>query len=50
MMFIGNLRKMKSQLSDVVNYTLPLYDILSPNYEIYLNEQIGKKLKITFEN
>lgn len=49
MKFTGNLRKMKSQLGEVVNYTLPLYDILSPNYEVSLNEQIGKKLKITYE-
>ena len=46
----GNIRKMKSALADVVQYQLPLYDILSPNHYIPLNELVGQKIRITFES
>ncbi len=41
---------MKSALADVVQYQLPLYDILSPNHYIPLNELVGQKIRITFES
>lgn len=50
MKFSGNIRKMKSTLADVVQYQLPLYDILEPNHYIPLNELIGQRIRITFEN
>lgn len=46
----GNIRKMKSALGDVVQYQLPLYDILEPNHYIPLNELVGQKFRLTFEN
>jgi len=46
----GNLRKMSSALADVVQYQLPLYDILEPNHFIPLNELIGQEVRLTFEN
>lgn len=46
----GNIRKMKSALADVVQYQLPLYDVLAPNHYIPLNELIGQKIRLTFEN
>ena len=46
----GNIRKMKSALGDVVQYQLPLYNVLAPNHYIPLNELIGQKIRLTFEN
>ncbi len=50
MKFTGNIRKMQSELGKEVNYTLPLYDILEPNYVVELNQLVGQKVRITFEN
>lgn len=46
----GNIRKMKSQLSEVVNYSLPLFDVLEEKHLLPLNEIIGNKIKISFQN
>ena len=46
----GNIRKMKAQLADLVQYQLPLHDVLEENHSIPLNELIGQTLRITFEN
>ena len=50
MKLTGNIRKMKSALTDLVQYQLPLYDILEPNLYIPLNELIGQNIRLTFEN
>jgi hypothetical protein len=50
MKLTGNIRKMKSALADLVQYQLPLYDILEPNLYIPLNELIGQNIRLTFEN
>jgi len=50
MKFTGNIRKMKSSLAEVVNYHLPLYDILEPDHLISMNELIGQPIRLTFEN
>ncbi|MFM9944132.1 MAG: DUF2797 domain-containing protein [Bacteroidia bacterium] len=41
---------MKSAMGEVVQYQLPLYDILEPNHYIPLNELVGQKFRLTFEN
>lgn len=50
MIVTGNIRKMKTQLKEIVHYSLPLFNNLIENHLIYLNDYIGKKIKITFEN
>jgi len=46
----GNIRKMKSTLGEVVEYTLPLFNILEPHEEIPLNQFVGKDISLRFEN
>ena len=46
----GNIRKMKSTLGEVVEYTLPLFNVLEPHDEIPLNQFIGKDISLRFEN
>ncbi|MCB9252596.1 MAG: DUF2797 domain-containing protein [Flavobacteriales bacterium] len=50
MKFSGNLRKMNSRLEEVVQYELPLYDILEPADYIPMNGLIGKEVSIHFED
>ncbi len=49
MKFTGNIRKMNTELGEVVHYDLPLYDILEPNHFIDLNQLLGQTIRITFE-
>ncbi len=49
MIYTGNIRKMRTDLGDEVNYTLPLFDNLSSNHFISMNHYIGSMLKITFQ-
>lgn len=47
---IGNIRKMKTELKDgLVHYTLPLYHIIDPRHEIYMNDLVGQEISLTFE-
>lgn len=46
----GNIRKMKSNLGEVVEYTLPLFNVLEPKDEIPLNQFVGKNISLRFEN
>lgn len=46
----GNIRKMKSTLGEVVEYTLPLFNVLEPHEEIPLNQFVGKDISLRFEN
>lgn len=46
----GNIRKMKSTLGEVVEYTLPLFNVLEPHDEIPLNQFVGKDISLRFEN
>ena len=46
----GNLRKMKSELSEVVHYEIPLYSNTEPSTTFNISSLIGKPIKITFAN
>ncbi len=46
----GNLRKMATQLEDVVHYGLRLYDVLEASDPIPLNEAVGKPIRIEFQH
>lgn len=48
MIVTGNIRKMKSTLEEVVNYDLPLYNILEPDHLIPLNQFIGSEISLRF--
>lgn len=50
MLYTGNIRKMRSTLNDVVQYKLPLYDILESGDFVSMNELIGKDISIRFEH
>lgn len=50
MKFSGNIRKMKSDLDEVVEYRLPLYNILEPSEEIPMNDLVGERIRIQFEH
>lgn len=50
MQWEGNIRKMRSELGEVVNYTLPLYDILEPGDEVAMNELVGKSIQLNFDH
>lgn len=45
----GNLRKMRTQLGNPVQYYLPLYDVLEKKEEVPLNEWVGRTIQLTFE-
>ncbi len=45
----GNIRKMRSELSNPVNYVLPLFDVLEENELVPLNELVGKEIRLTFQ-
>lgn len=45
----GNIRKMHTELGDVVQYTLPLYDVLEENETVPLNGLIGETISIHFD-
>jgi hypothetical protein len=42
----GNIRKMRAKLGDVVQYTLPLYDVLEENESVPMNGLVGKTVSI----
>lgn len=46
--FEGNIRKMYSSLEEEVDYTLPLYDNLTPNYEVNMTNLVGETIKISY--
>ena len=48
MNFVGNIRKMISELKTEVNYSLPLYDLVNYKHYIELNQFIGSTIKISF--
>lgn len=50
MRFVGNLRKMATELSDVVQYGLRLYDVLERQEPIPFNEAVGKDIHIEFQH
>jgi len=50
MEWTGNIRKMKSSLEEVVNYSLPLYDVDKPGVEVNMNELIGKDIQLRFHD
>lgn len=45
----GNLRKMRSELGEVVKYTLDLPDVLDYGQEVVMNDLIGKEIRLTFK-
>lgn len=48
MNFVGNIRKMTSELKTEVHYSLPLYDLVNYKHYIELNQFIGSTIKISF--
>jgi len=51
MIFSGNIRKMRTKLEEgKAKYWLPLYDNLTPNHLISMNELIGKTISVQFEH
>lgn len=52
MEYTGNLRKMASALNDgdEAQYTLRLFDVLDPGFEIGLNGRIGERITLRWEN
>lgn len=46
--FLGNLRKMRSELHKEVHYSLPLFNNIEPSSFIELNSLIGKTLSFSF--
>lgn len=40
---------MRVELGDVVDYKLPLFDVLEPGEQVSMNELVGKPVKITFD-
>lgn len=50
MVWKGNIRKMCTKLNDVVEYSLPLLDVLQPHEMVPMNDLIGKNVKIEFNN
>jgi hypothetical protein len=46
--YIGNIRKMNTELSEEVLYTLPLFDVVEPMHSISFTELVGQTIKISF--
>jgi hypothetical protein len=46
--YIGNIRKMNTELSEEVLYTLPLFDVVEPMHTISFTELVGQTIKISF--
>ena len=44
----GNIRKMRTELGDVVQYTLPLYDVLKENERVPMNGFVGQVISIKY--
>jgi len=45
----GNIRKMRSLIDNVVEYSLPLYDVLEESELVELNPLVGQHIQISFE-
>jgi len=50
MKWTGNIRKMRTELGEEVQYELPLYDVLEPGHLVSMNALIGQSVSITFED
>ncbi|MDA0882773.1 MAG: DUF2797 domain-containing protein [Bacteroidetes bacterium] len=50
MKWTGNLRKMSSELLTPVNYTLNMKNVLEDGPSVPMNELIGRRINIQFEN
>ncbi|MEO0403779.1 MAG: DUF2797 domain-containing protein, partial [Bacteroidota bacterium] len=50
MKWTGNIRKMKTEYNDPVQYKLPLFDVLDFQEDLPMNQFVGKTVKLTFEN
>ncbi len=50
MKWTGNIRKMRTELKDTVQYGLPLYDVLELSEVVPMNELIGQPIKLEFLN
>ena len=50
MKWTGNIRKMRTELSDEVQYTLPLYEVIEPLEIVSMNQFIGQEISLQFEN
>jgi len=52
MEYLGNIRKMRSHLDEngLVHYKMVLFDNLEPQFEVDLNEWVGKEISIQFQN
>lgn len=50
MIYTGNIRKMRSELSDEVQYSLPLNDNLEKGELIPMNQFVGKDISLRFEH
>ena len=50
MKWTGNIRKMRTELSDEVQYTLPLYEVIEPLEMVSMNQFIGQEISLQFEN
>lgn len=48
MELLGNLRKMRTELKDPVEYHLRLFDVLELKEELMLNDFVGKEIEIEF--
>ena len=46
--FEGNIRKMRSALSEEVDYALPLYDNLNPNHEVNMTNLVGETIQLSY--
>lgn len=49
MIYSGNIRKMRTNLGNEVQYTLPLYNNLQKNHFIEMNQFVGSTIKISFK-
>ncbi len=50
MKWTGNIRKMKTELGEEVQYELPLLDVLEPSETVSMNQFIGQEVSISFES
>ncbi|MEJ6795570.1 MAG: DUF2797 domain-containing protein [Flavobacteriales bacterium] len=50
MKWTGNIRKMRTELLDEVQYILPLYEVIEPLEMVSMNQFIGQEISLQFEN
>ncbi|MDZ7775602.1 MAG: hypothetical protein U5L09_08400 [Bacteroidales bacterium] len=46
----GNIRKMRTELEQPVQYTLPLYDNLEEGEFVEMTPLVGKEIRLSFNN